>query len=478
MSQTRSGISAVLVLTVTAGIFGFSVPAFAVVGQAEQYDLFEQEKLSEFQNDLVNQDQKKQLEKADELRAQLKERSADLSKAEGDEMEELADNIDAMKKELLTLPKRDRIKFEMEGSYTFDSNANRAPLNHEDNDSTLTSTGRVLFDLSGRKTDLRWEVGAGKLWSIEYPEKDTFQAEEVLRYRRRYFKKIAQSTQSRIVRQSTKTVEINSEKIRYDATNSTAFNYTLTPRFSVNSDFGLTQRIFRQEAFDQDSSWEVTAAPSLFWNVTPKSRVSLGYKIGQNRIRTKTGNAVAHEIHAGYFGRITKKSSASLDLAFSHQSPRSADTAVVNTVTAGVGYIWQMTPKTQLLVQYINSIQNTTSKAVDTLDAAATDETTVTKTQTRFMNNSLSFSLNARLNRKLTAVLSFNPYYFTTHTSASEDTDSDSKQLGFPTSLNLTYNVKRWLVLTTGYTFLYRTGDEYADKSRAHTWKSSARLSF
>lgn len=467
-------------MLLTAGVAGgvaFPRMAHAVVGQAEEYSFFESEKLSDFHDGLVNQEQRKQLEKADEMRAQLRERSADLKKADGQEKEELGEEIASMKKQLLALPKRDRFKIEIQGNQSFDTNVNRAPLNSEKNDSKLDATGRLLFDLSGRKTDLRWEIGAGKQWNIEYPEKDSKEFQEVLRYRRRYFRKIAQSTQSRIVRQNTKTVEINSEKVRYNSTNSSAFNYSFSPKLSLNNDFTLTNTNFPQEAFDQDSSWEVVAAPSAFWNFTPKSRVSLGYRIGQNRIRTKTGNSVSHEINAGYFGRVTKKSSTSIDLGFSHQSPRSKETSTVNGVTAGIGYIWQATPKSQLLVQFINSMQNTTSNAVGVLDAAAEDETPVTKNTTRFTNTSLALSLNTRLNRKLTGTLTFNPYYFVSKTSA-KDADPVAKQMGFPVSISFNYIVKRWLTLTSSYTFSYRWGDEYNDKSRAHIWKNSARMIF
>ena len=46
----------------------------------------------------------------------------------------------------------------------------------------------MLIDLSGKKTDLRLETGVNKQWNIEFPEKDTIQGQEVLRYRRKYFR--------------------------------------------------------------------------------------------------------------------------------------------------------------------------------------------------------------------------------------------------------------------------------------------------
>lgn len=459
------------------GVSSLPQSAYAVVGQAEEYDYFEQQKLNEFHENLVNEEQQKQFAQADAMRDQLKQASANLKSSDESEKQALDAEIENLKKELLTLPKRDRFQLEIVGSQTFDSNANRAPINSEKNDSMFDSGANIVFDLSGKKTDLRADTGIVKEWSVEFPEKDTIQYQETIRYRRRYFRKISQSSQSRFLRHNSKTVEIDSEKVRYDSSQNTSFNYTMTPRFSINNDFNMTHRYFPQEAFDQDSSFEVGAAPSLFWNVTPKSRFSLGYRLAGNRIRTKTGDTNSHEIHAGYFGRITKKSSTSIDLAFQHQIPKSQGGATINGVTSGLGYIWQMTPKTQFLIQYITSYQNSTSNATSGIDAAATADTPVTKTSTRFLNNSVSLSLNARLNRKLTAVLNLNPY-FTLNYNDAPGSDPKSASYGLPVSIGLTYIVKRWLTLNTGYTFSYRTGDEHADRSRVNTWKNSARLVF
>lgn len=456
----------------------FCEQAYAVVGQAETYDFFEQEKLNEFHGNLVNEESGKRLQASDQMRYQLRQKSSELKSADGEEREVVDAEIQNLKKQLLSLPKRDRLKFEFEGQQSFDTNVNRQTFGYEKNDSMFDAGGNMLIDLSGRKTDLRLETGVSKNWSIEFPEKDTMEGQEVLRYRRRYFKKLSQSSQSRLARHNSKTVEIDSEKVRYNSSQNTSINYAFSPKLSLNSDFSLSHVIFPQEAFDQDSSKEASFAPGAFWNFTPKSRGSLGYRLAGNRIETKSGDANSHEIHGGYFGRITRKSSASLDLAFAKQLPKSKDTATVNTVTTGLGYIWQMTPKTQILVQYINSMQNSTSNAASGVDAAATDEAVVTKTDSRFHNNSVSLSLNSRLTRKLNAVLTINPNYLTTSTVSGEEQESDGKQYGSSFSLAVTYTLKRWAVLTTGYSFNYRWGDERTDKNRSHLIKSALRLIF
>ena len=439
-----------------------------MVGQAEQYDFFEQDKLNDFHSNLVDEEGKRRLQTADQMREQLRQRSLELTNAEGEEKEIASDEIENIKKQLLSLPKRDRLKFEFEGRQSFDTNINRQTFGYEKNESIFDAGGNMLIDLSGRKTDLRLETGVAKNWNIEFPEKDTIEGQEVLRYRRRYFRKLSQTTQSRLARHNSKTVEIDSEKVRYDSAQNTSFNYAFSQKLSLNSDISLGHRIFPQEAFDQDSSKEASFAPSGFWNFTPKSRASFGYRLAGNRIETKTVEANSHELHTGYFGRITRKSSASLDLAFAHQIPKSRDTATVNTFTAGIGYIWQMTPKTQVLAQYINSMQNSTSNAASGTDAGAQADAVTTKTDSRFHNNSLSLSLNSRLTRKLNATMTISPNYLTTSTSSGEEQESDGKQYGSSISLVLNYTVKRWAVLTTGYSFTYRWGDERNDKNRAN----------
>ncbi len=455
-------------------------PVLAVVGQAEEYNYFEQKQLDDFHDKLVNQEKYRQLEQSDDFMKELNRKNRELKKLEGVDKDQLDKEIQNLKKQLLELPKRDRFRIEVFGQHLFDTNINRKPFQEEKSDSVFDAKGVVLFDLSGKKTDLRFEIDGGKQWNIAYPEKDSKQMQEVLRYRRKYFTKIQHSAQSRIARTNNKTPEIDSEKIRWDSSQNTAFNYALSRRFSVNNDLSLTHRFFTQEAFDQDSSWEATWAPSVFWAVTPKSRFAGGYRIANNRIRTKTGNAVAHEIHGGYFGRITRKSSANIDLSFSHQSPRSRDTATVNTMTAGVGYLLQITPKTQGLLQYIYSVQNTTENVLDDtaqFDAAATDESVVGKNDSRFYNNSISVGLNTRLNSKLTGVLTVNPYYLVSQM-AKSSSDSDNHQWGLPVSISFTYVLRRWAILTTGYTYSVRLGDEHTNRNRAHMWRNSLRLIF
>ncbi len=438
---------------------------WAVVGQAEKYDPVREQELKDFQEKIVKEEQdiekEDQLEKTDEMEKMLKEKESEMDKVEGKEKETIKEELQKLKKELLNLPKRDRIHFGVSGDYTYDSNINRDTPGHAKGESILDLTQNTEFDLSGKKTDLRAETSWGRQWNIKFPESDFWRMEERVRYRRKYLKKLSHSINSRVARTSERTIEIDNRRIRWDSNQQTSLNYLLTRKLSLNGDFSLTNRYFSQEQFDQDSSWQVTMSPSLFYNMTPKSRVSLGYSFGANRIRTKTGDANSHEVHGGYFGKLTNKSSVSADIGYSHQSPRSEDTSTVNTVTAGLGYIWQATPRTQIGLNYIYSLQNTTSDTV-----GDTDETV--KTDDYFYNNSLAVSINTRLTKKITQ--SFNQSFSFTNSksSGSGSGGSGGGQFTYPLSLGYSYLINRWMRARISYTFSFRTGDEKQDSYIDH----------
>ncbi len=456
--------------------------AWAVVGQAEQLDPFVEQDLREYHENLVNEESSQRLLKSDELKTTLKNKEKQLRSLQGADSEEVNQEIEDLKRQLLSLPKRDRFQIELVEDFKYDSNIQRRIIRDEKGDSVFESTGTALFDLSGRKTDLRFELAGKKQWNIHFSENDTWLIEERLRSRRKWFKKLQASANSIFTRTNSKTVEIDAAKIRYDTGNQISVNYPFSQKLSFNSTFGLSKRIFPQEAFDQDSGWEVTAAPAAFWNFTPKSRISLGYTFGASRSQIKTGDTNSHQVDLGYFGQVTRKSSASLTTSFQHQQPRSRDTAESNTVTAGIGYIWQLTPKTQMTIQFIRSLQNSTSN----LTSGEVDgNSTTTRTDSHFTNDSLSFSLNSRLTRKLTAILTFNGSHVGTTATTSSDAiqnelneETETAQYGIPVSLQFAYVFARWLRVTSAYTFSYRTGNERTDKNRSHLWQTTATISF
>jgi hypothetical protein len=447
---------------------------YAVVGQAERFDEVREAELKEFEEALVTEEKKeqsrKEMEEAEAIQKTLKEKEKERAEAKGEEKEMIEEEVKLLKKQLLGLPKRDRFHIGLSGDYTYDSNIDRRVPRQEKGDSIFNLNGNIEMDLSGKKTDFRAEVSGGKQWNIKFSEKDFWMMEERIRYRRKYLKKISHGVHSRVSRYNEKTIEIDNNRTRWDSNQQTSLNYLLTRKFSLNGDFSLSHRLFTQEVFDQDSSWQVTMSPSLFWHVTPKSRLSAGYTFGANRIRTKTGDTNSHEVHVGYFGKVTTKSSASVDIGYSHQSPRSEDTSTVNTLTAGAGYIWQATPKTQLTIQYIYSLQNSTSAPPGgTADGIVKDET-------YFYNDSITVSMNSRLTRKITSTLTANMSH--TRTKSFEGDTGETRQFTFPFTVSLTYLINRWARLRLSYTFSFRTGDEKPDTYRAHTLTAGLDLRF
>lgn len=454
----------------------FERSAYAVVGQAEEYDPFKAGELEEFHTSILGEEQKRQMEQANAFLSGQASPGTAASDDDGSAAPvdpEAVQNVEKLKREILKIPPRDRFKFGLDGQHTFDSNIQRLPPRQEKSDQVFDTNGFAEVDLGGRKTDLRMEGRVGKQWNIHFPESDFWLAEERIRYRRKYFKKITHSVQSRIARQSQKTIEMDAKKIRWDSHQNTAFNYAFSRKFSANLELNSLKRLYTTEPFDQDSQWEASAAPSLFWNITPKSRVSLGYIFGPSRIRTKVGDTNTHEVHAGYFGQVTRKSSLSFDVSFSHQTSRSLETPEINTLKLGTGYIWQFTPKTQIVFQAIRSVQNTSSNSIP-----GGDENATSKGDSHFTNDSFTVSLNSRLNRKLTTIVNVGVSHFRNETAKGGDEDIEGRQFTFPVSLTANYMLKRWAQFRLRYTYAFRTGNEKSDTYRAHTLTSGVNMTF
>jgi len=455
--------------------------AYAVVGQAEDYDQFKWEDLKEFQNNLIR-DQSTTQSRPEEMMDQMKrlEIQKDTA-ATPDEQEVVSEQLEMLKAQLLHVPKPKRFGLEMSGDWKYETNSIRALPRYEKDDSTLNSDTTLRTDLSGRKTDLRFELNGGKLWSVEFPEKDMWKAEARLRFRRKYFRKVAHSSNLRLARTNTKTVDYDYDKVRWDGQWQNSYNYPFSPKLSLNMDTDYSRRMFLQEAFHKDGGWQSALSPSGFWNFTPKTRISFGYNLGVSRNLKKEGDANSHNFSLGYFGKMTRKSSASVNLAYSRQVPLKQD-STTNTYTVGLGYVWQFTGKTQAAVQLMRSLQNTTS--VLTSGTADSVDNTTSKQTTWFTNDSISVSLNSRLTRKMNVTLTSNLSFVRTKMSKDQKTqaeeesfDPETAQMTFPQSVSISYLLARWVTLTCGYQFEYRQGDEHADMYRNHAYSAAARIS-
>jgi hypothetical protein len=471
------------IILVLAGLGnGKGIPlAYAVVGQAEDYDRFKWEDLKEFQNNLIR-DESGMQPKPGEMVDMVQKLEEEKKSAQTPEDEEaLQMQMEMLKAQLLHIPKPKRFGLEMSGDYKFETNSTRALPRQEKSDSTFNSDGTLRFDLSGRKTDLRFEVNGGKLWSVKFPLKDMWKAETRLRYRRKYFKRISHSSNWRIARTNTKTVDYDYDKVRWDGQIQQSMNYNFSPKLSLNLDTDYSRRVFLQQAFKKDGGWQSTFSPSGFWNFTPKSRISFGYNLGVSRNLRKEGDADSHNISLGYFGKITRKSSASVNVAYSRQVPLKQD-STTNTYTIGFGYVWQATGKSQIAMQLMRSLQNTTS----TLTSGSPDsgDSTTVKQTTWFYNDSVSLTLNSRLTRKINATITSNLSWVRTEMSKDQKTaaeaesfDPTTQQLTFPQTVSLSYLLARWITLTFTYQFEYRMGDEHSDLYRNNAYTAAARIS-
>jgi len=473
----RKAAERFLAVSLIAAMLVTSAPrtGFAVVGQAEEFDRFEWDNLETFQDSLIEEERMQVFDEDSSMQELLRLESKKLKEKGAEEgSAEYVAEMEEIKRQLLNIPEPDRIGFELNGSWDYDTNQARAVPRQEKGDTNFNLSPTVRFDLSGKKTDLRFDVSGGKFWSIHFPTQDMYLVEERLRFRRNFFKKTSVSANSRLARTETQTIEIDSNKIRWDQQQDLVVNYAFSPKLSLNMETNFIKRYFSQEAFDQDSGWQETFAPSAFWNVTPKSRISLGYNYGISRNRDASGNANSQKISLAYFGKITRKSSASLDLSYSHQDLFKVN-STSNTYTAGVGYIWQATPKSQITIQAIRSLQNSTSELVSgTVD----DDSAVSKTDTYFSNDSLTLSLNTRLTSKISINTTINGSHVRTETHSNQDEDAETRSFTFPFSADVTYAIARWVAMTFGYQFNFRTGNEKTDTFRAHTWNATLRLLF
>lgn len=452
----------------------FSPKALAVVGRAEEFDPFEMQNVMDFQKKMTMEETDSQFGSARDVMNRISELENQQKQATGKEQVEAYNlEIEELKRQILNVPKPDRFTFELLSDAQYLSNSNGARPTEEKDDTVFDVGPTFLTDLSGKKTDLRFELNGGKQWNVEFPEKDFWKAEERLRYRRNYFKKITVAANSRIARTSNKTVEIDDNKIRWDSTQNNTLNYAFSKKLSLNMDTTLSKRLFMQEAFDQDSGWEATFAPSAFWNIRPKSRLSLGYSFGVSRNWTKSSDANSQNINLGYFGQVTRKSSASLNVAYSRQNSYKTN-EISRTYTVGVGYIWQATAKSQLTAQVIRSLQNTTSDLV----SGTAEDGVVTRKDSYFTNDSISVSLNTRLTRKINIGLTQNISWTRTKTTGDEDADARTQQQSFPTTATLTYLIARWITFNLNYSFNVRTGDEKGDNQKAHTTIGTLRMIF
>ena len=465
------------------GILFFGIPqAHAVVGKGEEFDRFTREALERFQEEQLAEEaaakkvktpEQTEGERKKAMTAQLmiEEKKAALKNVSGAEKKALKKELEQYQKELLQFPKKDRFRWGGDFNTTYDDNPARTNIHREKGDTTFQFNPFAQFDLGGRKTDLRFELRGGKQWHIKKPEQDLYNVEGNLRFGRKILPKTLLSLNDRLSRESTRTVNMDDPRIRWDNVHRAAFNYAFSPKLSINFETDYSRRDFPHENFDQDSDYQFRMDPNLFFQATPKSRYSLGYRFGISRIKTEVSDTNSHDIRIGYFGKITGKSSLSSDLAYSIQTPVSAQASQTNQLVSSLGYIWQMTPKTSFRALFSRSLQNAVSDTVSSGE--------LIQTKSHFTSNTLSLSVRFRVHRKVSTEFSFDGSHIKTKTVKTASDTARTQQITFPFQVAIDINVNRWMQLRLTYTYRHRIGDEMkTDEFRSHTWFAGTNVSF
>ena len=491
--------------------------AEAVTGQAEEFDPVKWEDLMEFQDKLLREEKQAEAVDTEETLKQIQQlENADLSGLTQEEKDELRNQVKKLKRSIFQLPEIPRPRFRLTGSsgIKYQSNVTGAAPRAGEKGDTIIDVQLSAFtfnlnhafhpelDLSGKKTDLRFSTNGGAIfsfaptngftqtWSLKFPKKEERDFWEFkapfsasiptfvkVNYRRKYFKKITHSAQITVTRTDRKgSVERDDDREQLDYQHSTSFNYAFSPKLSINLDNNFTKKNFTQEAFDQDSGWQFSIKPAFFYNFSPKTRMSLAYGRSMNRGRTDADNTDSRDLSIGYFGKLSKKSSASIEIAYTKQGPTDGSEDA-KTYTVGAGYVWQATPKTQLSMQLRRQLQNTTSDLVSgDVDGSAV----TTREDSYVINDNASISINSRLrdNIRWNATISMDHTQNKVNKEQGQDEDVETRQFNFPFKFEVQFLITRWLTLSLNYDFRYRHGSEKGDLLRDHIWAARINVSY
>jgi len=368
-------------------------------------------------------------------------------------------------KELLQRPKKDRLRYGGDFDLTYDNNVARGVIRAEEGDTTFILKPFVELDLSGRRTDFRAEFKTTQSYRVKVSEgSDTRSAEVSLRAGRKIAKKTTLSFNGRLNRTSARDVEIDDDgrKITYDNSHQGSLNYEMNRKFSASFDTNYTATDYPHENFDQDGTDQIQLSPNLNFQMTPKTRLSIGYRWTQNMTKTKSSDNTKNEIRLSYTGKITGKSTLSVDFTQAFSRPDAAAASHADETTVSVGYIWAATPKSSIRFQY----SNTTVLSLS--DSISGDE--LLKSATRTASDAWSTSFRFKLHRKLSAEFSSNISHSHSKTKKTGSDNTRSRTFTFPFQTALDYQLLNWLQLRFTYTYRHQIGNEESDEHRAHTW--------
>ena len=379
------------------------------------------------------------------------------------QQEALLTEVKSLQKELLRLPKKDRLHIGQDTHYTFDSNPDRAAIHHAKSDSTFRINPFAELDLGGRKTDLSVEYRWDRQYNAKRPQVDSFSQETSLRFNRKILPKTTLSLNDRLGRSSVRVVGLDNKKVTWDNGHRAALNFQLNKKLGLNLDTNYTRSDFPYKKFAQDSTYTFSLTPNVTFQLTPKTKFDLGYEWSFTRISTKASDATTHTFRLGYSGQLTPKSSLSADVSLSRQNPDTAQVGTSDTVSSSLGYVWQATPKTSLRALYSNSLSLAVSDSLSGVN--------LLKSSTRSDADTWTLSVRVRFNRRVTGEASFNPSHSYSKTKQTGAANTHSQTFVFPFQVAFDVNLTKWLKLRLTYTYRHQTGDEpKTNENRAHTF--------
>lgn len=368
------------------------------------------------------------------------------------------------RKELLRRPKRDRLRFGGDFDITYDTNVVRRVIRSEKEDTTFGIKPFGELDLSTKRIDLRTEFR----WNGSYRAKvsegtDSMSWEIAVRSGKKIGRRINLSMNNRLTRSGQRDTSIDDgKKITFDNSHQAALNYELNRKITFNFDSTLSRTDFPHENFDQDGTYQLQLSPNMSLQLTRKTKVTLGYRWTYSRTKVKTSDSRTDEFRLGYSGKITGKSTLSVDLTQSFQHPDSARATTQEQTSTSVGYVWQATPKTSLRLQYSNTLGLSISDSVSGQN--------LLKSWTRSQSDTWSTSIRFKLNRKISTEFSSNISHSHSKTVQTGADNTRSRIWTFPFQTAVDVSLAKWVRLRFTYTFRHQIGNEESNENRSHTW--------
>lgn len=383
----------------------------------------------------------------------------------------LRQELERLQRELLKVPKRRRYRFGGDNEMTYDGNRDATRIGDNGKGETTFRIKPFLgYDLSGRKTDVKLEYGWSRIYGVKTESSDTLDQDVTLRFQRKLFKKTTLALNDRFSLKSQRSTSIEEKRLTWSQSHRQSLTHDLTRKLQIvlESDYSRTDN--PHEEFDQDTNYTYAVSPTVFFQVTPKSRLSAAYRMSWTRtVGNEAGDTTTHQIRGTYSFRVTQKSSATFDLGYQIQSPDSAGATTSDQTLVGVAYIFQMTPKTSTRFNYSRTFQDSTADSV----------TTLVQTGSETASDSLGLGLSLRPHRRVGLEFAFNGSHSRTKTSAGDATGSKTRSWTLPFQAAMNLSLAQWISFNVSYTYSHQLTDEKAtNEVRDHALVVTSNMNF